>query len=456
MFLILSLVYLSFALRQCYIEDLFYNSCIKYYDKDNSTDCDPNLVITIGTEICDYGFTNHDIFTSVTMEKAVKIGEMAFSGCTKLVSATFGLSLNSLGVKAFYGTRLTTFDLKNAEKVSNSAFESVTTLTTANGGCELKSVGDRAFYDCPITTLCPNENKVSYCPKLIYIGDEAFYQTNLITFKLSNYYGVELGTSVFANTKQMTTFDMSGQTIITANMFESSSITKIVGSEKVNFIRKDSLKLATGLTQLSTADLLLIEDNLEYVTTIFYHGFFEPIVQSGVSISTSKKVYLSENYTSSKFLGIQQTSFSCTRSQYYDINTNTCIDCQTGYYSFDGVDSECLYKASQCAPFGSCDINDCTDYQCVNCGMGHYYHPAGQSCVISCQGVVGFYVLNDGFTCVNCPENCKTCTESLFDSPSLQYTCTQCQDGYVMTSKGSCVVECPTSTNQAYMDGTIP
>lgn len=111
------------------------------------------------TEIEKDAFKNSAI-TEVKIGKYVtKIGNGAFSGCTKLKKVTIGASVKTIGDKAFYGCKAlksVTIPAK-VTKIGKSAFEKCTALNTVTiksksvtfGSKSLKSIGTKAKVTAP-------------------------------------------------------------------------------------------------------------------------------------------------------------------------------------------------------------------------------------------------------------------------------------------------------------------
>jgi len=159
--------------------------------------------------------------TSVTIPAGVKsIGQLCFSGCTKLESVTFeaGSLLTEIGYSAFYScTKLTSIDLPDGvTKIDQKAFycSGLTSITIPSAVTRIESlafagctgitsvaipkavvyIGEEAFESCALSSLSFEENS-----QLLMIKASAFaYNADLITVNipysvLTIEYGVFLG-----------------------------------------------------------------------------------------------------------------------------------------------------------------------------------------------------------------------------------------------------------------------
>ena len=164
----------------------------------------------------DYAFANTR-FSHLTLTKLVRIGNAAFSGCSKLETVELGQSTR-VGAKMFENTALTSVTVyadsiadeafKGCEKLKSvvivndltylgvSAFQDCKVLNSVTIGASLEEIGAGAFMNCKkLTTLQLPDGAIK-------IRDDAFANSGLTTLKLSaNTELVYLGVALFRDVK---------------------------------------------------------------------------------------------------------------------------------------------------------------------------------------------------------------------------------------------------------------
>ncbi len=114
------------------------------------------VVITGGTTIPDYAFSDCTELTSITLPDSVtSIGDRAFSGCQKLTKITLSKKLKTLGEGAFYDcNQLTSITIPDSvTAIEGEAFYGCSKLAEIVYSKNLKTIGYNAFYDCAFTSI---------------------------------------------------------------------------------------------------------------------------------------------------------------------------------------------------------------------------------------------------------------------------------------------------------------
>lgn len=287
---------------------LSYNSSTNQYSSNYKGDITIPQTITyngksyIVTSIKDHAFYRCDQLTSVYIPKSItKIGDNAFTGCTKNKKVTFedGTSSLTIGKKqnkneqVYYGLfqdcTLVTLHLgrtlsysTHAFRINTSAgsgyggpFEGKTTLTSLTIGNNVSSIGDGLFYGCKGLTSISLPNSVQEvgngafrnCTSLqifnmgdnvTKVGEYAFQDcSSLISASISQKV-IEIGAHAFDNCSKLAnaTIPESVETIGDYAFYNCSKLTNIVLSNSVTTIGLCVFSGCTGLTDITLSDNL--------------------------------------------------------------------------------------------------------------------------------------------------------------------------------------------------------
>lgn len=140
---------------------------------DSRDDC--NAIIETASNTLTVGCQNTIIPTSVT-----SIGDMAFNGCTTLMTIDIPDSVTYIGWRTFQGcTSLTDITLPNSvSQINEHAFSGCSALTSINLPSAITCIGDYAFYGCSRL-----DDVYSFITDLsqLSIGRQVFFFTNMGT-----------------------------------------------------------------------------------------------------------------------------------------------------------------------------------------------------------------------------------------------------------------------------------
>ena len=225
----------------------------------------------IDAEVFDTDMMSSTNLKTVTCADTVTtIGQIAFDGCTNLISVTMpnvttieqqafrkcgftniDLSkVTTIGVKAFIGcTNLTSIDTLAATEISNSAFENCTGLTSVKLS-NAETIGAKAFSGC--TNLASVE-----LPKATEIVAQAFYGggntaydlTKLTSVKIPNV--TTIGGYAFKGCTSLATIELPKTTTVGDNAFEGCTSLATIELPKTTTVRKQAFYDCTGLTSVA-------------------------------------------------------------------------------------------------------------------------------------------------------------------------------------------------------------
>ena len=140
---------------------------------DSRDNC--NAIIETASNTLIVGCQNTIIPTSAT-----SIGDLAFYGCTTLMTIDIPDSVTSIGWRAFQGcTSLTGITIPNSvTQINEHAFSGCSALTSINLPNAITCIGDCAFYDCSRL-----DDVYSYITDLsqLSMGHQVFFFTNMGT-----------------------------------------------------------------------------------------------------------------------------------------------------------------------------------------------------------------------------------------------------------------------------------
>ncbi|ELP92042.1 hypothetical protein EIN_291610 [Entamoeba invadens IP1] len=458
----------TYAFDQCYIKETTRN-CFKYYDQIGNFTCDPNLVITESGYLCEKAFKGRTVFTSVVLEQITSVDDYAFEGCSNLETFTFKMSESSsswdyIGKSAFVGTKLKSINLNNIYLIDESAFAGLTSLQQITFYKYFPSIiRKNAFRNSGLQSIGYSED-VSYIYRDLSIVDEyAFSGTQLETFTLYENSNMYIGKGAFSNMTNLKHFNMSGCPTISEEMFAGDVLlVRISFSENVIRLKKNALKDCVKLTKLHLGNVITFQDNLQYITELFYHGVNAPSgVLGEINLNSAIKVYVSKNYAAAdlKFLTLTATKLSCNKDQKYDFNTSTCVACENNYVTYDGCSDECTINSYLCSwKDETCLDYFCSGYACNRCTEAgkKVFDYSSKTCTDICNTVNGYYLLGDGRTCKNCNIlNCLKCAEKEIMDPNTNFSysstkCTMCMPPNIVTTSGSCASSCDVQNSYAY------
>lgn len=139
---------------------------------------DVNTVANIPNTSSTSPYFNANSFTTISIPKAVAIGENAFRGCSALTTVNFSQP-TSIGSNSFYDcSSLTTANFPQATSIGNSAFYDCSALSTLQLGETVPTVGTNAFENTPATrnlVLMYHDTGYSIGPGTAYDNAKATY-----------------------------------------------------------------------------------------------------------------------------------------------------------------------------------------------------------------------------------------------------------------------------------------
>ena len=144
-----------------------------------------------------------------------------------------------VGKNAFYSALISNFDFSNVSKIGDFAFHGCTNLTSVDL-TSVKSIGIYAFVS---SGICGNLTIPSGCE----VGEYAFAATAISSVKVSG----ELGPYVFSNCKNLTSFEISGNSIPAGTFLGCVSLSDIDLEEKTSI----GDRAFSGCTDLVIVDL---------------------------------------------------------------------------------------------------------------------------------------------------------------------------------------------------------
>ncbi len=148
-----------------------FGTSSSYYNDDYVPKSLKTVIITGGTSIDDFAFSDCSSLTSITIPDSVtSIGERAFSGCSSLTSITIPDGVTSIGDGALCScSSLTSITIGDSvTSIGSSAFEDCSSLTSITIPDSVTSIGYEAFYGCKfLISITIGDNVTS-------IGYEAF------------------------------------------------------------------------------------------------------------------------------------------------------------------------------------------------------------------------------------------------------------------------------------------
>ncbi|MDE6013325.1 MAG: leucine-rich repeat domain-containing protein, partial [Anaeroplasmataceae bacterium] len=219
-------------------------------------------LVTIGdnVKILDYAFAGVGTLTNVSLGKNVSLGRGAFQNCGRLVEvnialdgsltigdevfandnqlATINLSEASgkIGVKAFYGTKLTSADLSAIEEVGAMAFADCNMLSTVLFA-KVQKIGAYAFASVVEDSDGTSLSKVILPDSLVSLGEGAFKGCKtLVSINIPNSLET-IESNTFADCKALKTVEGAANILsVGANAFSNCNALDSIDLSNVEFI----------------------------------------------------------------------------------------------------------------------------------------------------------------------------------------------------------------------------
>ena len=189
-----------------------------FYDRSTSTGVE--TIVAVSAEkaltIGDTAFTACKALTTVSFPLAESIGVSAFSACAALTDVSFPLA-TSIGDTAFYGcAALTDVSFPKATNIGNQAFEYCDALTSVNFPVAT-TIGEFAFFNCAALTT------VSF-PLVETIGNQVFAVCDALT-DVSFPKATTIGANAFENCKALSTMKIATKS--TLDILHNSAFTGV-------------------------------------------------------------------------------------------------------------------------------------------------------------------------------------------------------------------------------------
>ncbi|MDE7100835.1 MAG: leucine-rich repeat domain-containing protein, partial [Anaeroplasmataceae bacterium] len=238
-------------------------------------------LVTIGdnVKILDYAFAGVGTLTNVSLGKNVSLGRGAFQNCGRLVEvnialdgsltigdevfandnqlATINLSEASgkIGVKAFYGTKLTSADLSAIEEVGAMAFADCNMLSTVLFA-KVQKIGAYAFASVVEDSDGTSLSKVILPDSLVSLGEGAFKGCKtLVSINIPNSLET-IESNTFADCKALKTVEGAANILsVGANAFSNCNALDSIDLSNVEFIGDYAFLNCTSLKEVDFASL---------------------------------------------------------------------------------------------------------------------------------------------------------------------------------------------------------
>ena len=232
----------------------------------------PNLQtcsIVVDGSIPDNTFKDCEKLSSFSITGSYSsIGNYAFSNCKLLSSFDPPYTLESIGNNAFENCEsLYSIDLSSTsvQEISTSAFHNCFQLNYIYLPSTITTLSARCFANCSISSIELDESSS------IYIGDEAFANTNIYSFKITPLR--TFGSSVFAHCGLSSVEFSDSVESISSGLFAYSRLTEISIPSSISIIGSSAFSHCTDLNRVdfsnarTNSGLTTISDNaFEYCT----------------------------------------------------------------------------------------------------------------------------------------------------------------------------------------------
>lgn len=218
-----------------------------YYSNDLTSVVIPEGV----TEIADHAFENTTVLTTVTLPLTLKkLGQSAFAGCRTLETINLA-NVEEIGARAFEGCRaLGKVDLVSVKVVGANAFYGCNKLVEINNTKNIETINFRAFYNTRMTTFDASGAKT--------IADEAFYRANTLQKVILSNDLEQFGSQVFMGASDLTSivYISNNQELSTGNINDYAKLDNNVLYTKLsngNYMLS-AIPAALNIEKLTVAD----------------------------------------------------------------------------------------------------------------------------------------------------------------------------------------------------------
>ena len=176
----------------------------------------------------------------------IKVGKRAFYNAN-ITGVDFS-NVGTIGEEAFYNANLTNFDFTNVSTIGKNAFYGCTNLASVDL-CSVKSIGEQAFVKSGI------KGDLSI-PGGCKVGQYAFSGTGITKASIS---GI-LEPYVFANCKDLTSFEISGDKIVSGTFKGCTSLAE-VNLHGISEIGDSAFSGCVGLSIINLSGVNKLGDN---------------------------------------------------------------------------------------------------------------------------------------------------------------------------------------------------
>ncbi len=203
----------------------------------------PEGLKTIGSGVLGNGSGNCFVQEIYIPDSVTSIPSSAFQNATSLTKVTGMKNVVSIGIRAFYGTSVSSIDVsENCTSIGDSAFANNKALVAVTGMKNVATLGKNVFQDCISLREVALNDKIKVLPNFTFDGC-----TSLIS--VSGTESLEtIGESAFEDTAALSVVSLPSVTEVQKSAFSGSGITEIElpALKKIDdFVFNDCTKLAT-------------------------------------------------------------------------------------------------------------------------------------------------------------------------------------------------------------------